>query len=291
MTDTPPRAVSLSDVQTAYPFLRERVIQTPLIASGGVSEHAGCERVGASLRLKMENQQRTGAFKIRGATWKTATLSPDEKARGIVSASAGNHGQGVALAARDAGIVATVFVPRTASIAKIAAMEGYGASVRLDGAEFADADIAARKYAGETGATFIPAFDDDAIITGQGSLGLELLADAPDVETVLLPIGGGGLFAHVIAIISSDDQTVRAERDDDATDAVVRDKFFRRRERRFRCVYHDADQFRRFVFVNDKIRQFQVAFTNPETSVSFHLFNRGSGIVKLLRRNFGAFGC
>ena len=213
MTDsavhTPPRAVTLPDIQAAYPYLRDRVIHTPLIESGGVSERAECARFGASLHLKMENQQRTGAFKIRGATWKIACLSPDERGRGVVSASAGNHGQGVALAARDAGIAATVFVPRTASIVKIAAMEGYGATVRLDGAEFADTDTAARAYAAETGATFVPAFDDDAVITGQGSLGLELLADAPDVDTVLLPIGGGGLFAGVATALKETNPRIR----------------------------------------------------------------------------------
>ncbi len=204
-----PRAVFLPDVQAAYPFLRARVKHTPLIESGGVCERANCDAFGASLRLKMENQQRTGAFKIRGATWKVASLTDGEKARGVVSASAGNHGQGVARAARDAGVSATVFVPRTASIAKIAAMEGYGAIVRLDGAEFADADAAARLYAAETGATFIPAFDDDAVITGQGSLGLELLADAPDVDTVLLPIGGGGLFAGVATALKETNPKIR----------------------------------------------------------------------------------
>ena len=168
------------------------------------------EKIGARfLRLKMENQQRTGSFKVRGALWKIACLTPDERARGVVSASAGNHGQGVAHAARNAGIVATVFVPRTASIAKIAAMEGYGATVRMEGAEFADANDAAVAFARETGGTFISAFDDDAVITGQGSLGLELLADAPNVETVLLPIGGGGLFAGVATALKETNPGIR----------------------------------------------------------------------------------
>ena len=208
MTDLP-RHVSLPDLRSAYPYLRGRVRHTPLIESDGISERAGSAAFGASLRLKMENQQRTGSFKVRGATWKVASLTPDERQRGVVSASAGNHGQGVALAARDAGVTATVFVPRTASIAKIAAMEGYGAKVRLEGIEFADADRAARLYSEETGATFIPAFDDDAVITGQGSLGLELLDDVPDVDTVIVPIGGGGLFAGMAIALKETNPRIR----------------------------------------------------------------------------------
>ena len=203
------RAVTLSHVRAAYPLLAARVRHTPLGENGGVSERAGVAAFGATLRLKMENQQRTGSFKIRGATWKVASLTADEKERGVVSASAGNHGQGVALAAREAGVQATVWVPRTASIAKIAAMESYGAAVRFAGAEFADADRAAREYARETGAVFVSAFDDDAVITGQGSLGLELLADAPEVDTVLIPIGGGGLFAGVAVALKETNPKIR----------------------------------------------------------------------------------
>lgn len=208
MSDSP-RAVSLETIQAAYPFLRPRVKHTPLIESEGVSKRTNCGVFGASLRFKMENQQRTGSFKIRGATWKIASLTDNEKAQGVVSASAGNHGQGVALAARDAGVRATIFVPRTASIAKIAAMEGYGATVRMDGAEFADADRAARQFVAETGALFVSAYDDDAIITGQGSLGLELLEDAPDIDTLILPIGGGGLFSGVATALKETNPKIR----------------------------------------------------------------------------------
>jgi threonine dehydratase len=204
-----PRAVSLENIRAAYPFLRERVKHSPLIESVGVSKRVNLGASGASLRFKMENQQRTGSFKIRGATWKIASLTEAEKARGVVSASAGNHGQGVALAARDAGVQATIFVPRTASIAKIAAMEGYGATVRMDGAEFGDADAAARRFVEETGTLFVSAYDDDAIITGQGSLGLELLEDAPDIDTLLLPIGGGGLFSGVATALKETNPKIR----------------------------------------------------------------------------------
>lgn len=192
--------VSAEQIQAAYQkVVRPEVRHTPLYTSQSIAEAAHCPE----LYLKMENLQRTGSFKIRGATYKISTLTPEERSRGVVAASAGNHAQGVALAARQAGVRATVYMPQTASIAKIQATEGYGAQVVLEGASFDEAVAAARRRSAETGEVYISAYDDDAIITGQGSLGIELLEDLPDIGTVLIPIGGGGLFSGVATAIKA----------------------------------------------------------------------------------------
>ncbi len=195
-------AQAIRDAFAPGGLLRERIRRTPLFTSASVAVRAGCNEA-SPLYLKMENLQRTGSFKIRGATHKMSTLTPSEKQRGVLTASAGNHAQGVALAAREAGVRATVFMPRTASIAKIQATEGYGATVVLDGANFDEAVALARARALETGEVFISAYDDDGIITGQGSLGIELLEDLPDMGSVLIPIGGGGLFAGVATAVKA----------------------------------------------------------------------------------------
>ncbi|MDX1931862.1 MAG: threonine ammonia-lyase [Capsulimonadales bacterium] len=189
------------EIETAYAAIRSVVRHTPLYRSGSVARRAGIPD--DALFLKMENLQRTGSFKIRGASWRVRRMTPEERSRGVVTASAGNHAQGVALAARDAGIAATIFMPRTASIAKIHATESYGGKVLLDGAGFDDAVTAARRFASESGAVFIPAYDDDAVIAGQGTLGSELLADLPDMDTVVIPIGGGGLFSGVATAVKA----------------------------------------------------------------------------------------
>jgi threonine dehydratase len=193
--------VSLQEIQNAYPVIRERVRHTPLYTSASIAQRIGLEPT--QLLLKMESLQRTGSFKIRGATQCIATLTEGERQRGVITASAGNHAQGVALAARDAGIPAVVYMPRTASIAKIQATEGYGATVVLEGANFDEAVAAGKAQSAQSGAVFISAYDDDQVITGQGTLGVELWEDAPDVGTVLIPIGGGGLFAGVATALKS----------------------------------------------------------------------------------------
>jgi threonine dehydratase len=141
--------------------------------------------------------------KIRGATQRMRTLTDDERQRGVITASAGNHAQGVALAAREANVPATVYMPRTASIAKIQATEGYGATVVLEGANFDEAVAAAKERAARTGEVFVSAYDDDAVITGQGSLGIELLEDLPDADAILIPIGGGGLFSGIATAVKA----------------------------------------------------------------------------------------
>jgi threonine dehydratase len=153
---------------------------------------------GRPVWLKAENLQRTGAFKIRGAVNTIATLSDVERAAGVVTASAGNHGQAVAWAARQAGIEATIFMPEDAPMAKIDATRSYGATVELRGEFFDDAAEAARAHEQETGATFVHAFEDPRVIAGQGTLGLELAEQLPEGPgTVVIPIGGGGLASGV----------------------------------------------------------------------------------------------
>jgi threonine dehydratase len=196
---TSPTTITAADILAAYPTVAPHVRHTPLYTSQSVAMAAGMPP--DDLFLKMENLQRTGSFKIRGATWRLATLSAEDKAKGVITASAGNHAQGLALAARSAGAHCTVYMARSASIAKIQATEGYGAQVVLEGGNFDEAVAAAKARSRETGEIFVSAYDDDAIITGQGSLGLELIEDLPDMDTVIIPIGGGGLFGGVSTAI------------------------------------------------------------------------------------------
>ncbi len=162
--------------------------ETPLYASETFSRLSGRQ-----VRLKAETLQRTGSFKIRGAANKLATLSQAQREAGVVAASAGNHGQAVAWAARELGIRARIYVPLDAPMAKVEACRNYGAQTELLGIDFEDALAAALEDIDETGATFIHPYEDQLVIAGQGTIALELLAQAPDLETVLIPIGGGGL--------------------------------------------------------------------------------------------------
>ena len=189
----------LSAIRDARDIVYRTAYRTPLWHSASISRIVG----DADLHLKMENLQRTGSFKIRGATYKMSTLSEEEKKIGVVTASAGNHAQGVALAAREAGVKATVWMSRFASNAKVEATRDYGAHVILEGDNFDEAVAAAQKWSQESGAVWISAYDDEAIITGQGTLGLEILDDCPDIDTLLMPIGGGGLFSGVATAIKA----------------------------------------------------------------------------------------
>jgi threonine dehydratase len=181
-------APTLADIREARERLRGIAEETPIYLSETFSR-----RVGREVRLKAENLQRTGAFKVRGAVNKLTTLSPEERAAGVVAASAGNHGQAVAWAARQLGIRATIFVPVTAPMAKIDACRNYGAATEMAGEDFEDALDAAIAHVEETGGTFIHPYEDQLVVAGQGTIGLELLDQEPDVGTVLIPIGGGGL--------------------------------------------------------------------------------------------------
>src|SRR5437870_6040205 len=181
-------APTLADIQEARGRLRGIAEETPIYLSETFSRR--CHR---EVRLKAENLQRTGAFKIRGAVNRLAMLTPDERAAGVVAASAGNHGQAVAWAARELGVRARIFVPVTAPMAKIEACRNYGAETEMVGADFEDALSAALAHVEETGGTFIHPYEDQLVGAGQGTIGLELAEQEPDLGTVLIPIGGGGL--------------------------------------------------------------------------------------------------
>jgi threonine dehydratase len=159
--------------------------------------------------LKAENLQRTGSFKIRGAFNTISTLAEHERAAGVVAASAGNHGQAVAWAAREAGIPATVFMPQDAPMAKVEATRSYGGTVELRGDSFEGAVAAAQEHVERTGATLVHAFEDARVIAGQGTIGLELAEQAAEAETVLVPIGGGGLAAGITTALREGGSTQR----------------------------------------------------------------------------------
>jgi len=196
--------VSGADVEAAAALLKDVVRHTPLWHSRGLAD-----RVGGPVWLKCENLQRTGSFKIRGAYTRISRLSDDERARGVVAASAGNHAQGVALAARLLGCSATVFMPETAPLPKVAATRAYGAEIRLAGQNLTDALVAAADHAERTGAVFIHPFEHPDVIAGQGTVGLEVLEQCPDVATVVVSAGGGGLLGGVAAAVKARRPDVR----------------------------------------------------------------------------------
>lgn len=158
---------------------------------------------GASLYLKLENMQKTGSFKIRGAYNKISSLTPDERACGVIAASAGNHAQGVAYAASTAGIKATIVMPEGSPITKIMATRGYGAEVVLSGKDYDEAYDKAREMQGLSGATYIHGFDDLDVIAGQGTIGLEILEQLPRLDAVVVPVGGGGLLGGISFVLKS----------------------------------------------------------------------------------------
>src|SRR5689334_12393399 len=202
MTDTV--AVGLRDIEDAAELLRGVAITTPMEESRWLSS-----LVGGPVLLKCENLQRTGSFKIRGAYVRMSRLSAEERARGVVAASAGNHAQGVALAAKILGIKATVFMPEGAPIPKLNATRGYGAEVIFHGAILDEALAEAIRYAEESGAVLIHPFDHADIVTGQATCGLEILQQAPEAATVLVPTGGGGLVAGIALAIKAQRPDVR----------------------------------------------------------------------------------
>lgn len=197
-------AVDLNRIKAASEALKGMVHHTPLLTSRTFDNLAGCP-----VYMKAENLQKTGSFKIRGAYYCLSKLPPDERSAGVVTASAGNHAQGIALGAQLNGIRAIVFMPIGASIAKVQATKNYGAEVRLVGTIFDEAVAAAKDYARETGAVFVSAFDHDDIITGQGTTGLEILEDLPDVETVIVPVGGGGLISGIAIALKESNPRIR----------------------------------------------------------------------------------
>jgi threonine dehydratase len=193
---TGPAAVTAEDVRRAARLLAGVVRTTPV-----VHNRALADLVGGPVHLKLENLQRGGSFKVRGAYVRMALLDAGERARGVVAASAGNHAQGVAIAARELGLPATVFMPSGASLPKVAATLGYGARVETAGATVDEAVDAAREHAARTGAVLVHPFDHPDVVAGQGTVGLELLEQLPGVRTVLVCTGGGGLLAGVAVAV------------------------------------------------------------------------------------------
>ncbi|GAA0680938.1 threonine ammonia-lyase [Kitasatospora atroaurantiaca] len=188
--------ITVDDVRGAHKMLAGVARVTPMESSRHLSALAG-----SPVHLKCENLQRTGSFKLRGAYVRIAGLSPVQRAGGVVAASAGNHAQGVALAASLLGVRSTVFMPVAAPLPKVAATRDYGAEVRLHGATVDEALLAAQRYSETTGAVFIHPFDHWDIITGQATVGMEILEQCPEVRTILVGVGGGGLIAGIAAAV------------------------------------------------------------------------------------------
>lgn len=184
--------VKLSDIQSARSILHDVIIPTPIVADNKLSA-----ALGAKAFLKAECLQRGGSFKVRGAFNKISRLGEDERARGVIAPSAGNHAQGVALAAKLQNINATIVMPEFAPLTKIAATKGFGAKVILHGASFDEAAQHARDLQAEFGFTYVHAFDDELVIAGQGTIGFEIVEDLPTTTVIVVPIGGGGIMSGI----------------------------------------------------------------------------------------------
>jgi threonine dehydratase len=185
-------SVTIADIWQAHKFLKPIMHHTPLTASRTMSEMTG-----ADIYLKAEHMQRGGSFKARGAAYKISRLTKEQRSAGVIAASAGNHAQGVAIAAAEHKIPCTIVMPEIAPLAKVTATQGYGANVVLYGATYDDAYQHCLELQAASGATFVHAFDDPDIIAGQGTLGLEMLNDLPDADAIVVPIGGGGLISGI----------------------------------------------------------------------------------------------
>ncbi len=187
-----PESPTLADVHAAAGVIAGRVHRTPMLTSATLAE-----RCGVPVWLKAELFQRTGSFKPRGAFNRVRALTAEERDRGAITISAGNHAQALAVAARDEGVDALVFMPADASPAKVAATRGYGATVDLESADTMEALERMRAVAAESGRVIVHPYDDPLVVAGQGTVGLEIAEDAPDAGTVVVPIGGGGLIAGI----------------------------------------------------------------------------------------------
>jgi threonine dehydratase len=184
--------ITVGDIREAAARLQGEVSETPCLPSRTLSAICGCE-----VFLKFENLQFTASFKERGALNKMAQLTPEERAKGVLAVSAGNHAQAVAYHAERMGIKATIVMPRFASSVKVENTRGFGAEVVLEGDTFEDARVAGLELAAERGYTLVHPFDDPAVIAGQGTIGLEMLAQQPEIDTLVIAIGGGGLIAGI----------------------------------------------------------------------------------------------
>jgi threonine dehydratase len=200
----PVGGVTLADIQAAMGRIRDSIYLSPCARSEDLSQITG-----NSVYLKLDNLQRTGAFKERGALNKLLTLTEQERARGVIAASAGNHAQGLAYHAGRHGIRAQIVMPLTTPLIKVSATKGYGAEVVLHGANYDEACEEAIRRSGQFGMTFIHPFDDEVVIAGQGTMGLEIIQQVPDIEAVVAPIGGGGLIAGVACAVKETNPHVR----------------------------------------------------------------------------------
>ena len=197
-------ALQLDDFRAARARIAPHIKHTPLLTSRQLGERIGCE-----VRMKAEMFQRVGSYKIRGPLNKFALMPDEEKRRGVVCSSAGNHAQGVALAARIHGIRAVVCMAANATPAKVAATRGYGAEVVLHGSIWDEANEKAQELVRTEGLTYVHPFDDEQLIAGQGTLGLEIVQDWPEVDVVVVPIGGGGLISGVSMAVKSHNPRAR----------------------------------------------------------------------------------
>jgi threonine dehydratase len=188
--------VRLSDIEDARRLIKDVITPTPIIADARASKE-----IGAKAHLKAESLQKSGSFKIRGAFNKISSLTQQERERGVIAASAGNHAQGVALAAQLKGIKATIVLPEIAPLTKVNATRSFGAEVVLRGATFDEAVAFSRELQERHGFTYVHAFDDEKVIAGQGTIGLEMVDDLPDVDVVVVPIGGGGLISGIATAV------------------------------------------------------------------------------------------
>ncbi|MBQ4078212.1 threonine ammonia-lyase [bacterium] len=182
--------ITLDKIRDAKNVLKSIIRETDMIYAQNIMDNS-------NIYLKTENLQVTGSFKVRGASYKIANLPEEEKSKGVIACSAGNHAQGVALASQKSGIKATIFIPATAPISKVEATKKFGAEIKLIDGVYDDAYKTAIEYQKETNGTFVHPFDDVDVIAGQGTIGLEIIEQLPDVEAVIVPIGGGGLIAGV----------------------------------------------------------------------------------------------
>ena len=224
--------VGLEDIQRARVVIDGVISPTPVLSAGAISRWTGTH-----VLLKAENLQRTGAFKLRGAINRMSTLTEAERARGVVAASAGNHAQGVALAATALGVSSRVYMPVDAPLAKQVATADYGAEVVLAGETFEESYAAA--LADPDGRVLVPPFDDPAIIAGQGTIGLEMLEQAPDADVIVVPLGGGGLLSGVAVAVKALRPDVRVVGVQAAGCGVV-DALARRRPPRRDRARHDG---------------------------------------------------
>ncbi len=196
--------ITLSDVRAARETVRDVITLTPMLHDETLSKDFG-----VPVFLKAECLQRSGSFKIRGAFNKISSLTAEEKARGVIAPSAGNHAQGVALAASVHGVTCTIVMPSFAPLTKVEATRGYGATVILEGTTFDDAAAHARALATQRGLTFVHAFNDEKVMAGQGTIGLEVLEALPEVSVLIVPIGGGGLIAGIATAVKTLKPSVR----------------------------------------------------------------------------------